>query len=40
MLSNHGDMSPTGSDPQPGEEVRGGHDTQRQDGRGTDGGEL
>ena len=31
---------PTGSDPEPGEEVRGGHDTQRQDGRGADGGEL
>lgn len=36
----YGNMSPTGSDSEPGEKVRSGHDTQRQDRRGTDGGEL
>lgn len=36
----YGNMSPTGSDSEPGEEVCSGHDTQRQDRRGTDRGEL
>lgn len=36
----YSNMSPTGSDSEPGEEVCSGHDTQRQDRRGTDGGEL
>lgn len=33
-------LSPTGSDPEPGEEVRGSNDTQCQDRRGTDRGKL
>lgn len=41
MFSNHSRVSSsTGSDPEPGEEVRGSHDTQRQDRRRTDGGKL
>lgn len=41
MFGNHSDVSSsTGSDPEPGEEVRGSHDTQRQDRRRADGGKL